>query len=45
MDNAAQLPGQGAFIGQEFSTGTGPNVTDWIWLQPAGAHFASWVDP
>jgi hypothetical protein len=36
---------QGHFIGEEWLTGAGPNAHDWIWLQPAGAHFASWVDP
>jgi hypothetical protein len=45
LASSGNLPSQGHFLGEEWSTGTGPNATDWIWLQPAGAHFASWVDP
>jgi hypothetical protein len=45
LANSADLPPQGRFLGEEWSTGTRSNGSDWIWLQPAGAHFASWVDP
>jgi len=45
LNSPADLPAQGRFLGEECSTGTGPSANQWIWLQPAGAHFASWVDP
>jgi hypothetical protein len=41
LPSSAALPRQGHFIGEEYSTGT----TTWIWMQPAGASFPSWVDP
>jgi hypothetical protein len=41
LPSSAALPSQGRFIGEEWSTGN----TSWIWIKPAGAHFASWVDP
>jgi hypothetical protein len=43
--SSADLPNQGHFLGEEFATGSGPHANTWIWLQPAGAQFASWVDP
>lgn len=39
--SSAALPGQGKFVGEEWSTGT----TSWVWMVPAGAAFPSWVDP
>jgi hypothetical protein len=45
LNSPADLPAQGRFLGEEWSTGTGPSANQWIWSQPAGAHFASWVDP
>jgi hypothetical protein len=45
LNSPADLPAQGRFLGEEWSTGTGSSANQWIWLQPAGAHFASWVDP
>jgi hypothetical protein len=41
LPSSAALPAQGQFIGEEYLAGT----TRWIWLQPAGASFPSWVDP
>jgi hypothetical protein len=41
LASSASLPSQGAYIGQEFSTGK----TSWIWMTWAGASFPSWVDP
>jgi hypothetical protein len=41
LPSSAALPSQGRFIGEEYSTGD----TSWIWMQPAGAAFPSWVDP
>jgi hypothetical protein len=41
LSSSAQLPPQGRFIGEEYSTGN----TSWIWMTPAGANFPSWVDP
>jgi hypothetical protein len=42
LPSSAALPPQGRrFIGEEWSTGN----TAWIWMQPVGASFPSWVDP
>jgi hypothetical protein len=40
LASSAALPPQGSFIGQEYSTGN----TTWVWMQPTGASFASWVN-
>jgi hypothetical protein len=45
LPSSAALPPRGRFIGEEWSTGTGENAHDWIWLKPAGINFASWIDP
>ena len=41
LSSSAALPLQGHFIGEEYSTGN----TSWVWMTPAGANVASWVDP
>ncbi len=41
LPNSAALPSQGRFIGEEWAIGN----HSWIWMQPAGASFPSWVDP
>ena len=45
LHSSSDLPNQGSFIGEEWSTDTGENAHDWIWMVPEGANFASWVDP
>ena len=45
LSSSADLPNQGHFLGEEWSTGTWQNASDWIWLKPVGSSFASWVDP
>jgi hypothetical protein len=44
LGSPADLP-RGRFLGEEWSTSTGQNASDWIWLKPVGSSFASWVDP
>jgi len=41
LSSPSQLPDRGRFIGEEWSTGD----TSWVWMQPVGTNFASWVDP
>ena len=45
LGSPADLPPQGRFLGEEWSTGIEQNAIDWIWLKPVGSSFASWVDP
>jgi hypothetical protein len=42
LSRTALLPAQGRFPGDAFAVVGGHY---WIWMQPAGANVASWVDP
>jgi hypothetical protein len=41
LSSSSQLPNEGRFIGEEWST----DQTSWVWMVPAGSTFPSWVDP
>jgi hypothetical protein len=41
LSSSASLPGQGTYIGQEFSVG----LTSWVWMVARGTNFPAWIDP
>jgi hypothetical protein len=41
LASSAWLPGQGTYIGQEYSVGP----TSWVWMVARGTNFPAWIDP